>query len=320
MKSKWHDHCLALLSAIINVFTFDKMKYTRSCANFHREAILYPLPFTLYSLLFALFFLGSFCQLMATPLKIVAAENCYGGVVAQIAGPTAEVLSIMSNPNQDPHEFQSDAATARAVAEADIVIENGLGYDAWMEKLLAIPGKKKRLQIVIADLIHANKGANPHLWYDPSTMTALAKKLAEVLNKPEAAAAFLESMKPLHEKIASLRSKTNGIKVTATEPIFNYMAAALGFEMLNEGYQQAIMNETEPTFQQTVAMEQSLITKRARLLFNNSQVNNAATMRLLTLATKAGVPIVPVTEMQPLTEKSYVAWMLSELEKIERAL
>lgn len=269
--------------------------------------------------LLSLFF-GVLSQLSAAPLKIVAAENCYGGVAAQIAGPTAEVVSIMSNPNQDPHGFQSDAATARAIAEADIVIENGLGYDGWMEKLLKIPGKKGRQVIIMADLLHANKAANPHLWYDPSTMPALAKKLAEILHKPEAEVAFLESMKPLAEKIVALRAKTNGIKVTATEPIFNYMATALGLEMLNEGYQKAIMNEIEPTFQETVTMEESLTTKKARLLFSNSQVTTMATTRILTLAAKVGVPIIPITETQPLTEKSYVSWMLSELEKIERAL
>ncbi|MBX9742197.1 MAG: zinc ABC transporter substrate-binding protein [Chthoniobacterales bacterium] len=269
--------------------------------------------------LFALFF-GALLPLKAAPLKIVAAENCYGEVAQQIAGPTAEVLSIMSNPNQDPHEFQSDAATARAVAQADIIIENGIGYDSWMEKLLGIPGKKSRLVIIIAELMHARKGDNPHLWYNPSTMPALAKKLAEVLNKPEAEAVFLESMKPLYEKIASLRTKTNGVKVTATEPVFNYMATALGLEILNEGYQQAIMNETEPTFQQTVAMEKSLLTKTARLLFNNIQASNASTTRLLTIAKKQDVPIIAVTETQPLTEKNYVTWMLSELEKIDRAL
>lgn len=266
------------------------------------------------------FFLGVLAPLNAALIKVVAAENCYGGVAAQIAGPTAEVVSIMSNPNQDPHEFQSDAATARAVAEADLIIENGLGYDTWMEKLLGIPGKKNRLVITVAELMHAKKGDNPHLWYNPATMPALAKKVAEVLHKPEAETTFLESMKPLMEKITSLRTKTNGMKVTATESVFNYMAVALGFEILNEGYQQAIMNETEPTFQQIVAMEQSLTTKTARLLFNNSQVSNAATTRLLALATKAGVPIIPVAETQPLTEKSYVSWMLSQLEKIEHAL
>jgi zinc/manganese transport system substrate-binding protein len=270
-------------------------------------------------------FLLFFCTLVAlrcsaAPLKIVAAENFYGTVAQEIAGSAATVVSIMSNPNQDPHEFQSDAITAKAIADADIIIYNGLGYDTWMEKLLSVPGKKERLVINVADLVHAKKGANPHLWYDPKTMPALTARLAEVLKRPEANVAFLESMKPLREKIVTLRTKTEGMKVTATEPVFGYMALALGFEMLNEEYQWAIMNDTTPTFQQTVAMEKSLSTKTARLLFSNSQASNAATVRLLTIADQAGTPIINITETEPPADKSYVAWMLSELEKIDLAL
>ncbi len=256
----------------------------------------------------------------AAPIKIVAAENFYGITAQEIAGSSATVLSIMSNPNQDPHEFQSDAKTAKAIADANIIIYNGLGYDAWMEKLLGVPGKKERLVINVSELVHAKKGANPHLWYDPQTMIALAARLTEVLKRPEANVAFSESMKPLTEKIAALRTKTKGMKVTATEPLFSYMAFGLGFQMLNEEYQWAIMNDTTPTFQQTVAMEKSLSTKTARLLFNNSQASNNATTRLLGIALHAGIPIITITETEPPSEKSYVTWMLSELEKIEKAL
>src|ERR1700744_5664765 len=105
----------------------------------------------------------------AKTLKIVAAENFYGGVAAQIGGGEVTVTSIVSNPNQDPHEFTSDAATAKAVADADIVIYNGLGYDDWMSKLLGVGGKKDRVVIKVADLIGAKDGDNPHIWYDPRT-------------------------------------------------------------------------------------------------------------------------------------------------------
>ena len=258
--------------------------------------------------------------LHAQPLKIVAAENFYGDVAQQIAGSSAEVLSIMSNPNQDPHNFQMNAQTARAVADADIVIQNGLGYDTWMEKLLGVPGKKKRLVITVATLVEAPKGANPHLWYDPQTMFALAAKLAVVLHKPKAGESFVTSMQPLRDKMAALKVKTEGLQVTATEPVFGYMALALGFQMLNEGYQEAIMNDVTPSFQQTVAFEKSLTAKTAKLLFANSQASNPATARMIQLAQKEKIPVIFVTEMQPPAEKTYVAWMLSTLQKIEEAL
>ena len=259
-------------------------------------------------------------QLRSQPVSIVAAENFYGGVAAQVAGASAKVTSIMSNPNQDPHEFQTDVNTAKAVAGADIVIYSGIGYDAWMEMLLASQAKSGRVVIKVSDLIGAKDGENPHIWYDPKTMPLLAAKLAEILNKPDAGAKFSDSMKPLLDKIAELRVKATGIKVTATEPVFGYMAAALGFEMLNYDYQVAVMNDTEPSFKETAAFEKSLTTKTAKILFYNSQVTDPSTKRMQAIAKSNGVPVVGVTETEPDEAKSYVQWMLSQLAGVESAL
>src|SRR6201996_8516906 len=133
------------------------------------------------SLLFSLLLISLTLPASANGLQIVAAENFYGGVAQHIAGPEATVTSILTNPNQDPHEFTSDAATAKAVADADIVIYNGLGYDGWMDKLLAAGGKKDRIVIRVADLVGAKDGDNPHIWYDPRTMPALVDKLVPSL-------------------------------------------------------------------------------------------------------------------------------------------
>jgi zinc/manganese transport system substrate-binding protein len=259
-------------------------------------------------------------QLRSEPVNIVAAENFYGGVAAQVAGSSAKVTSIMNNPNQDPHEFQTDVTTAKAVADADIVIYSGIGYDTWMEKLLASQAKTGRVVIKVADLIGARDGDNPHIWYDPKTMPALVAKLAVVLNKPDAVTAFSESMKPLLDKIAGLRSKARGVKVTATEPVFGYMASALGFDMLNDDYQVAVMNDTEPSFKETAAFEQSLTSRTAKILFYNSQVTDPSTKRMQALAKENGVPVIGVTETEPDEAKSYVKWMLSQLGSVESVL
>lgn len=251
---------------------------------------------------------------------IVAAENFYGDVAKEIAGSSAQVTSIMNNPNQDPHEFQTDASTAKAVADADIVIYSGIGYDDWMSKLLGTQGKPGRVVIKVSDLIGAKDGDNPHIWYDPKTMPALAKKLGAALKKPEEAKAFIASLKPLNEKIAVLKKKTAGVKVTATEPVFGYMASALGFDMLNGDYQLAVMNDTDPSFEQTASFEKSLTSKTARILFYNNQVTDPSTERMQALARKSGVPIVGVTETQPPDQKTYVGWMLSQLDKVDAAL
>ncbi|MDH4470311.1 MAG: zinc ABC transporter substrate-binding protein [Verrucomicrobiae bacterium] len=272
-----------------------------------------------YTLLLTAFFLSPLA-LYAQPLKIVAAENFYGGVAEQIAGSSAEVTSIMSNPNQDPHESQSNARTAKKVADATIIIYNGLGYDTWMEKLLGADKKSNHVIINVAQLVGAQEGSNPHLWYDPKTMPALAAKLAAILHRPEAEVAFSESMQPLIEKIKRLKCITAGMKVTATEPVFGYMASALGFQMLNEGYQQAIMNDATPRFQEIVNFEKSLTDHTAQLLFQNSQTINPSTLRLISIAKQHHIPVINITETEPPGAKSYVNWMMSQLEEIESSL
>ncbi len=266
----------------------------------------------------------SFCFLTlgghAGGIDIVAAENFYGSVAQEVAGPSAHVISIMSNPNEDPHEFQPNAASAKALLDAQIVIYNGLGYDTWVEKILATDKKSHRLIINVAQLLGARVGANPHLWYDPKTMPRLADELALLLKRPQGAIAFSNSMKPLLQKIRTLQSRRGGVTVTATEPLFNDMAAALGFQMLNEKYQYSIMNDITPSFEETVAFEESLVTRKVKLLFQNAQTSNPSSQRMVALAQKYQIPVIYVTETQPASASSYVAWMLWELEKIDAAL
>jgi zinc/manganese transport system substrate-binding protein len=265
----------------------------------------------------------------ADDLKIVAAENFYGGVANQIAGSGATVKSILTNPNQDPHEFTTNAGTAKAVADADIVITSGISYDPWMDKLLGTRGKPDRVVIKVADLIGGKEGDNPHVWYDPQTMPALGAKLVEVLSKINPAQAgayqkrlddFNASMKPELEKIAAIKAASAGLEVTATEPVFGYMADALGFKMLNYDFQLKIMNDTEPSADQTAAFEKSLTSRTAKILFYNSQVTDPTTDRMQKIAKKSGIPVVGVTEAQPPDQKSYVDWMMHELDGVQAAL
>jgi len=257
----------------------------------------------------------------AADLKIVAAENFYGGVAQQVAGGDATVTSILTNPNQDPHEFTSNAATAKAVADADIVIYSGISYDPWMDKLLATGGKPGRVVIKVSDLIDAKEGDNPHIWYDPRTMPALATKLSDEMIKLDAnqanvfakhSADFIASMKLEHELIAEIKIEANGIPVTATEPVFGYMCDALGFKMLNY--------DSEPTAAQTAAFEKSLTSKDVKILFYNSQVTDPTTERMQQIAKKAGIPVMGVTETQPPDQKTYQAWMVTQLLEVKAYL
>jgi zinc/manganese transport system substrate-binding protein len=257
--------------------------------------------------------------LQAQTLNVVAAENFYGGVAREITGPAANITSILTNPNQDPHEFQTDAATAKAVEEADIVIYSGIGYDDWMQKLLGLKARPGRTVICVSDLIGAKAGDNPHIWYDPRTMPALAEKLGEVLKDPAKADAFIKSMAPVTAKIAEIKAAHAGTPVTATEPVFGYMAGAVGFKMLNYTFQIAVMNDTEPSFRDTADYEKSLTSGAVKMLFYNSQVTDPATQRMQGIAKANHIPVVGVTETQPPESRTYVAWMLSELNGVEKA-
>ena len=127
-------------------------------------------------------------------------------------------------------------------------------------------------------------------------------------------------MKPLFEKMTFLKKQYPKLSVTATEPLFTPMAKALGWKMLHEDYQWAIMNETEPSFQQIVDYQESLKNGKVSLLFYNSQVANPSTLQLQRLAKKYNIPIVGVTELQPSAAPTYQSWMLSQLNEIEHAL
>jgi zinc/manganese transport system substrate-binding protein len=264
----------------------------------------------------------------AATVNILAAENFYGDVAEQIGGPEVDVASILTNPDQDPHLFEVSASTARKVAGAEIVIFNGAGYDPWMVKLLSASPAAGRATIDVARLMHRKSGDNPHLWYDPATMPTLAKALVALLVKRDPAhraayaarlARFEASLRPLADEIATLRRTYKGTPVTATEPVFGYMAAALGLDMRNLGFQLAIMNNTEAGASEIAAFQHDLRSRAVRLLLYNVQTSEALTERMKALARQSGVPVVGVSETEP-ANTNYQAWMMSQLTALGQAL
>jgi zinc/manganese transport system substrate-binding protein len=261
-------------------------------------------------------------------INIVAAENFYGDVAQQVAGPGVTVTSILSNPDQDPHLFEASPSVARSLSSAAIVVANGADYDAWMAKLLSVPSSSDRKVIVVADLVHKTAGDNPHLWYDPATMPVYAQALAAALverdaaNKPvyeQRLKAFLASLQPLNARIAELRGKYAGTPVTATEPVFGYMATALGLKMRNERFQLAVMNSTEPRVSDVVAFEKDLRERQVHLLFYNSQANDAAAQRMVRIAQAMNIPVVGVTETEA-SGRKFQDWMMDALSAVAQAL
>jgi zinc/manganese transport system substrate-binding protein len=261
-------------------------------------------------------------------LKLVAAENFYGDVAHQIGGPQVKVVSVLSNPDQDPHLFETSPAVLRQLADAKIVIYNGADYDPWMPRLLKATRRPDRAVIVVADLVRKKVAGNPHLWYDPPTMPAAARAIAAAFSKNDPAHAadyqarleiFLASLKPLNNKISAIRKKHAGSPVTASEPVFGYMAAALGLKMRSEKFQLSIMNDTEPSARDVAAFERDLKQHKVRVLFYNKQASDKIVLRLVDIARAAKVPVVGVTELVP-PGMNFQDWMLHELDDTEKAL
>jgi zinc/manganese transport system substrate-binding protein len=264
----------------------------------------------------------------AEPVSVVAAENFYGDVARQIGGADVAVTSILSSPDQDPHLFEASPSTARQLAGAKLVIVNGADYDPWMEKLLAASPAPGRREIVVAALVGRKSGDNPHIWYDPATMETLAARLTAELTAldpahdadyHDRAEAFAASLKPLEKRIAAMKAKYAGAPVTASEPVFGYMAQALGLAMRNQRFQLAVQNDAEPSVSDVASFEDDLRGHKVRVMIYNRQANEPSAQRLVKLAGAEKIPVVGVTETEP-PGKTWQEWMLSQLDALDQAL
>ena len=265
---------------------------------------------------------------LADPVKVVAAENFYGDLASQIGGPNVAVTSILSNPDDDPHLFEVSPATARALSDAKIVIANGVDYDPWMQKLISAHKAPGRKEIVVAALVGRKPGDNPHLWYDPATMKAAAKALTADLIAVDPAhkaayeqgeAKFLDSLKPLDDKIATMRKSYAGEPVTASEPVFGYQAALIGLKVRNEKYALAVMNNAEPSPSEVAAFENDLKGKKVKAMLYNAQASEPAVAKLVQMAKDNGIPVVGVSETEP-PNSTYQDWMMGQLNALDKAL
>ncbi len=264
----------------------------------------------------------------AQPITILAAENFYGEAAQAIGGDRVHVKSVIVAPDTDPHAFDPPPSVAREAADAEIVVMNGAGYDPWMARLVEANAVDGRTVIDVAALSGHEPGDNPHVWYDPKAMPAMANALTAELVKRDPAGkvgyetrrdVFLASLAPVATRVAALRQKYAGMPVVATEPVFGYMAEALGLKMVNQSFQTAIMNESEPAASDVAAMEDAIRNGTAKVLFYNAQVEDAFTRNLAALAKSSGVPLVPVTETEP-EGKTFAEWMLDTLDATAKAL
>jgi zinc/manganese transport system substrate-binding protein len=263
----------------------------------------------------------------AESIKIVAAENFYGDVAKQIGGGAVDVVSILSNPDQDPHLFEASPSVARDISNARIVIANGADYDPWIDTLLNASPSQNRKVIVVANLAGKKAGDNPHLWYNPQNVIVMARELSSTLAAEDTAnkavyaqrlADFEASLWPVTQQIGQIKSRYAGTPVAATEPVFGYMFEALGMDVKETSFQNSVMNDTEPSASDVAAFENDLKNHKLRLFVYNSQATDPAADRLKSLAEAAGIPVVGATETQP-NGQTYQSWMMSEVAEVGKA-
>ncbi|MEJ2632711.1 MAG: zinc ABC transporter substrate-binding protein [Acidihalobacter sp.] len=250
----------------------------------------------------------------AAPIAVVAAESTYGVIAEAIGGSQVHVDSIIKNPNVDPHMFEADPAVARRVAQAQVVVMNGIGYDDWMDKLLAANPNQTRQVVVAAKLdpflVMSNQ--NPHIFYDPRVGLLTASHQANLKH-------FADSLLQVYAAAQQVMMAHPGLNVTATEPVAGYMIRELGYRSLNEHFQFSVMNGSEPSPQEVVRYENSLRQHKVSLLFYNQQVTDSLTERLRKIANESGVPVVGVDEFVP-PNTSYPQWLMETLKAVGKAL
>ncbi len=268
----------------------------------------------------------------ARPGQIVAvgAENEYANVIQQIGGRYVSVTAIMSNPNTDPHSFEASPSVAKTVSAARLIVQNGVGYDSFMDNIEAATASSARKVIDVQKLLGLpDSTPNPHLWYSPKTMPAVAEALAKALTRmqPHHAAYFSANLRrfdaalqPWLKAIAHFRATYPGTAVATTEPVGDYMLQAAGTRNLTPFELQAdIMNGVDPA-PQDITLQNGLFSGHKVMVFvYNQQVTDTLTQNFKSAAAHAGIPVVGVYETMPLGY-SYQGWMLAEVRALQRAV
>ncbi|TMV77863.1 cation ABC transporter substrate-binding protein [Thioclava sp. BHET1] len=264
-------------------------------------------------------------------LHIVGVENEYADVAAQIGGAYVTVSAIMSDPNTDPHSFEASPKIAQSLASADLVIENGAGYDDWAAKLLSATHRADRKILNVQELLGKPSDiANPHLWFDPATMPKVAAAIEATLSArmPAHAATFKANltrfdtaMKDYQTKVAAFAKAHPGVSVAVTEPVADYLLQALDAKIETpQTLEMAAMNDTDPAPQDVAAQEALFSGKKVKVFVYNQQVTDALTDSFLAEAKKNGIPVVGVYETMPTPGFSYQSWMTAELAALEAAV
>ena len=273
---------------------------------------------------------GSTTPAVGAPLVVVAAENTWGSIAAQLGGVHVVVTSIVSDPNADPHEYESNPADARLMASASYVIVNGAGYDNWANHLLAAQPNAGRKVLNVANLVGKREGDNPHFWYDPSYVyKVIAQITADYRNLQPAqssyfdsrSAAFAEQLAPYRERLAYVQQHFAGTPVASTESIFQYLAAHVHLDVVTPvAFMQAVSEGNDPPASSLVTFTDQIRSKSFRVLVFNVQTVTPLTTQLKQEAASRNIPVVGVSETIQPPNASFEQWMVGQLDSLITAL
>ncbi len=263
-------------------------------------------------------------------IQIVAAENFWGSLVSQIGGTHVQVTSIVSDPNADPHEYESNTTDARAVANADYVIENGVGYDSWMDNLLSAGANSNRKVLNVGVLVGKKEGDNPHLWYNPAYVnTAIAQMESDLIAIDPADTAYYQeqyatlqsNLAEYQGRITSIRQQYGGTQVASTESIFAYVATAAGLNLVSPPeFIDAVAEGNDPPASSIVEFQNQLKSGQIKVLVYNQQTVTPLTESIKKLAADQGIPGIGVTETIQPPDATFQEWMNAELITLQNAL
>jgi zinc/manganese transport system substrate-binding protein len=264
-------------------------------------------------------------------LAVVATINAWGSIASQLGGDRVQETSIITNPDTDPHSYEPSAADARRVADAKIVVENGIGYDAWADRMLASDPNPQRTVVNVGDTVGVAKGGNPHQWYSPDSVTKVANAITAAYKKADPKDSgyfdqqnqqFLnQGLSNYHSLIASIKAKYAGTPVGASESIFSPLSDALGLNLITPPeFLKAISEGTDPSPADKATIDHQIATKAIKVYVFNSQNSNPDVQAQVDAAKKQGIPVTTVTETLAPANASFQDWQSTQLSGLADAL
>jgi zinc/manganese transport system substrate-binding protein len=264
-------------------------------------------------------------------LRVVAAENSWGSIAAQLGGDRVQVTSLITNPATDPHEYEPSASDARALAEAQLVLVNGIGYDPWAAQLLAANPVKGRIVLSVGELVGIKPGGNPHRWYSPGNVQQVVAAVVadyQQLDPPDApyferrrVSFETKALRGYTAELAAIKRRYAGVPVGASESIFAPLAEALGLDLVTPAsFLEAISEGGEPTAADKTAIDRQIARRQIKVWVENTQNSTPDVQRLTDEARQEGIPVVAITETLVPASATFEAWQLAQLQALAAAL